>query len=73
MGKLHNFDKLRFAFFGALGNPFEGHLGASQADLVPKTHVKMGSEVTKASAEGAQLEFLLRAKREVGESAGKAL
>ena len=27
------FDKLRFAFFGALGNPFEGHLGTDASTL----------------------------------------
>jgi hypothetical protein len=38
-------DKLSFPFCGALGGHFEGHLGASWADLGPKTYSILGSEV----------------------------
>ena len=41
-------DKLSFPFCGALGGPFEGHLGAFRANLAPKTHLKMGSEVLQS-------------------------
>ena len=45
------FDKLSLSSFGALGAPFEDHLGASVADLGAKTHLKMGSEVLQKCSE----------------------